>query len=138
MLLPPFVGRQRRDGLWQTTCFEMFHLIGDGPAYAEYNFSPSEAWAVYDFNTWREGMAERSMSHDPVITPRAGRDVLIFDVALPMHDLRPLPGAMSLTAVIEEVGGAKSYWALAHGDPAKPDFHHPACFAASLRPPEAS
>ena len=138
VVLPPFGGRQRKDGLWQATCFEMFHLLGNGPAYAEYNFSPSEAWAAYDFSGWREGMAARPMSHDPVITPRAGRDVMIFDVALPLHDLRPLPGAMSLTAVIEEAGGVKSYWALAHGNPDKPDFHHPACFAASLRPPEAS
>ena len=33
--------------------------------------------------------------------------------------------------IIEEVGGAKSYWALGHGGD-KPDFHDPACFTARL------
>ena len=42
---------------------------------------------------------------------------------------------MGLTAVIEEEGGVKSFWALAHGDPAKPDFHDPACFTAKLPAP---
>ena len=30
---------------------------------------------------------------------------------------------VSITAVIEEKGGRKSYWALAH-PPGRPDFHH--------------
>jgi len=29
-----------------------------------------------------------------------------------------------------------SYWALAHPE-GKPDFHDPACFAATLEPPDA-
>ena len=38
---------------------------------------------------------------------------------------------LGLSAVLEEVDGTKSYWALTHpGD--KPDFHHPDCFAAKL------
>ncbi len=135
VLIPPFTGRQRRDGLWQTTCFEMFVQPSDGAPYAEFNFSPSESYAAYDFTTWREGMSERALSHDPVITPRRGGDVLIMDVAIPLADLPALPAALSLTCVIEEEGGAKSYWAMAHGSPAKPDFHDPACFAATLEPP---
>ena len=44
---------------------------------------------------------------------------------------------MNLAAVIEEEGGVKSYWALAH--PAeKPDFHDPACFTATLAAPRAA
>src|SRR3546814_3736372 len=31
---------------------------------------------------------------------------------------------LALSAVIEELDGTKSYWALAH-PPGKPDFHHP-------------
>lgn len=137
VILPPFTGRMRADELWQTTCCEMFLQPIDGGTYAEFNFSPSEAWAAYDFAGWRQGMAQRSLSHDPVITPRAGRDLLIVDVAVPLHDLPPLPAALSLTAVIEEVGGVKSYWAMAHGNPERPDFHDPACFAASLAAPAA-
>lgn len=137
VILPQFAGRQRADELWQTTCCEMFLLPIDGGTYAEFNFSPSEAWAAYDFAGWRKGMAERSLSHDPVITPRPGRNLLIMDVAVPLHDLPPLPAALSLTAVIEETGGVKSYWAMAHSHPERPDFHDPACFAASLAAPAA-
>ena len=38
---------------------------------------------------------------------------------------------LALSAVIEELDGTKSYWALAH-PPGKPDFHHPDCFALTL------
>ncbi len=41
---------------------------------------------------------------------------------------------IGISAVIEETDGTKSYWALAH-PPGKPDFHHPACFAATLPAP---
>jgi hypothetical protein len=39
--------------------------------------------------------------------------------------------SVSLTTIVEESDGTFSYWALAHaaGDP---DFHRPACFAATL------
>ena len=48
--------------------------------------------------------------------------------------LRKLTPGHGLAAVIEEQSGAKSYWAIAH--PAdKPDFHDPACFAATLPAP---
>ncbi|MFC3096482.1 DOMON-like domain-containing protein [Alteraurantiacibacter palmitatis] len=132
VILPPFAGRERQDGLWQATCFEMFVQPAGGTAYAEYNFSPSEAYAAYDFATWREGMAERPLSHAPVISPRKGIGLFLFDVAIPLADLPALPAALSLTCVIEEEGGAKSYWAMDHGRSPQPDFHQAACFAASL------
>ena len=42
-------------------------------------------------------------------------------------------GRIGVSAVIEEVDGTKSYWALAHA-PGPPDFHNPACFAHHLPP----
>jgi hypothetical protein len=33
----------RRDGLWRTTCFEVFILADDTPGYFEANFSPSSS-----------------------------------------------------------------------------------------------
>ena len=44
---------------------------------------------------------------------------------------------LALSAVIEELDGTKSYWALAH-PPGKPDFHHPDCFALTLGAPDAA
>ena len=108
--------------------------LGAG-AYSEFNFAPSERWAAYDFTGYRTGMAERAMARAPVITPRRGGDVLFCDVAIASATLPPLPWRYGLTAVLEEAGGVKSYWALAH--PAeKPDFHDPACLGAWLAAPD--
>jgi hypothetical protein len=136
VVLPPLAGKGRRDGLWQATCFELFVKQPGADAYAEFNLSPSERWAAYDFAGYRDGMAERPMPRDPVITPRRGGSTLIFDVAIPAAALPAPPWIYGLTAVIVEQGGATSYWAIAHR-PDKPDFHDEACFAAKLAAPQA-
>ena len=136
IILPPFAGRARTDGLWQTTCFELF-VKGPGAAgYAEFNLSPSERWAAYDFAGYREGMTDRPVPRAPVCTPRRGGSVLIFDAAIPAAALPPPPWEYGLTAVIEEAVGQKSFWAIAH-PPEKPDFHDPACMAAQLAAPDS-
>lgn len=135
LVLPAFAGQGRADGLWQTTCFELFVRSSKGEGYAEFNLSPSERWAAYDFAGYRDGMSERPCPRDPVCTPRGGRSVLIFDAAIPAAALPPLPWHYGLSAVIEEEGGHKSFWAIAHS-PGQPDFHSPACFAAQLAAPE--
>jgi hypothetical protein len=131
LIAPPFAGKGRADGLWRTTCFEMFVAReGDG-GYAEFNLSPSERWAAYDFAAYREGMTERSASRDAVCTLRRGGALAIFDAAIPVPALPPLPWRFGLTAVIEEEGGAKSYWAAAHCRE-QPDFHDDATFVSHL------
>ena len=137
VVVPPLAGKARADGLWQATCFELFVRPGEGEGYAEFNLSPSEQWAAYDFTGYRAGMAERPVPRDPVCTPRRGTNLLIFDAAIPASALPDLPWYYGLSAVIEEQGGHMSYWALAH-PPGKPDFHHPACFAARLPAPDAA
>ena len=137
LIVPAFAGKGRADGLWKTTCFEAFLKPEDGAAYVELNLSPSERWAAYDFATYREGMAERPFPREPECTMRAGQQLAIFDAAIPAGGLPELPCDLGLSAVIEEEGGIISYWALTHPE-GKPDFHHPACFAARLPPPGAS
>ncbi len=172
VVVPRPAGRKRQDGLWQTTCFELFihpHPAHAEPvearaptpdpaptvsrllrraqdergdeegagvidAYTEFNFAPSERWAAYDFTGYRAGMTERPIARAPVITPRRGADVLFCDVAIPTAVLPPLPWRYGFTAVLEEAGGVKSYWAMAHARD-RPDFHDPACHAALLAAP---
>ncbi|MDP3905705.1 MAG: DOMON-like domain-containing protein [Novosphingobium sp.] len=136
LVVPPFAGKGRADGLWQTTCFELFVRPPGSEGYAEFNLSPSERWAAYDFTGYRAGMAARPMPRDPDCTLRRGRNSAIFDAAIPLAALTPPPWDVALTAVIEEAGGHKSYWAMQHPD-GKADFHHPACFAGTLAAPEA-
>ena len=135
LVVPKFGGKGRADNLWQTTCFELFLRPAGGAAYCEFNLSPSERWAAYDFADRREGMAQRPFAREPDCTLRLGRAMAIFDAALPRAQLPDPPCAVGLAAVIEEEGGVKSYWALCHQGEA-PDFHDPACFTATLGPPK--
>ncbi len=141
VLVPPFAGKGRADGLWRETCFELFVKKPAEAAYTELNLSPSERWAAYDFAGYRAGSANRMMPRNPDCTVRIGPDMMIFDAALPLAGLPPLPWRLGISAVIEEQAGdgarITSYWALEH-PPGKADFHSPACFAATLAPPSAS
>lgn len=136
--LPPPADPLRADGLWKSTCFEMFLRPDGGPeeqgrAYSEFNFSPSGQWACYDFTAYREGMAERPMRRRPHIHAQQENGLFLLHVSLDPRDLPEGPLAMALTAVIDDQDGTKSYWSLFH-PPGKPDFHHPACFTARLDP----
>jgi hypothetical protein len=136
LVVPPFAGRGRANELWKTTCFELFLQPDGGDAYVELNLSPSERWAAYDFTAYREGMSERPASREPDCTMRQGSSFAIFDAAIPRDILPTLPAAANFSAVIEEHGGVKSFWALAHPVD-KPDFHDSTCFTAELAPPPA-
>lgn len=130
---------RRRDGLWRTTCFELF-ARGPETAYAEINVAPSGDWAAYAFDGYRAGMRDlpevTGIAIARVATP--GRFVLeaTLDPAPLAGPLGPPPWRIGLSAVIEAPRGQVSYWALAHC-PEKPDFHHEACFAAQLPAPPA-
>ena len=117
LVIPPSAAPQRTDGLWKTTCFEIF--VGkEGKGYREYNLSPSGQWAAYEFDDYRTGMRNSS----------ADIEVKIFEIN---SDLQltakiiaelPNPVLVGLTAVIEEMDGAIRYWSTAFA-PGKPDFH---------------
>ena len=136
VIVPPFAGKGRMDGLWQETCFELF-IKGDAEdgGYVELNLSPSEQWAAYDFAAYRSGMENRDMPRDPDCTIRRGGNILIFDASIPVAGLPPLPWQIGISAVLAEDDGegeiARSFWALRHPQ-GRPDFHAPAGFAARL------
>ena len=128
----PWRAPGRADELWRTTCFELFLRL-DAARYVEFNFSPSTRWAAYAFSGYRNGMTPLPRDVDPFIERL--EDGVEVDCDLGGLPLGPL--AMSLSAVIEEEGGVKSFWALAHA-PGPPDFHNPACFIATLPAPGRS
>lgn len=128
--LPPPATSSRTDNLWQTTCFELFLKLGSGTEYVEFNFSPSGQWAAYAFLDYRAGMRDLALTVPPHVE-RHGESWMI-DVDLTEVPMRHR--AMGVTAVIEELDGTRSYWALAHA-PGPPDFHNPDCFIATLPAP---
>ncbi len=133
LLVPCRTEPERTDGLWQTTCFELF-VQGSEEGYREFNFSPSGAWAAYRFTGYREGMTPLDTPAPEIALEQTG-ERLALTVTLDASALPPMPWKIGLSAVIEEQDGTKSYWALAH-PPGKPDFHHPACFALQLPYPD--
>ena len=133
LVVPSFAGRGRGDELWTTTCFELF-VAGEGEDYIEFNLSPSERWNAYAFSGRRADMQEHPMPREPDCTIRLGSSFAIFDAAIPGGSLPISESPVGISCVIEEEGGVKSYWALAHASDA-PDFHDPACFTATLPAP---
>ncbi len=135
LVLPGPASAARTDGLWSTTCFEAFLRPDSDAGYMEINFSPSSQWAAYDFTGYREGMSPAVLATAPAIGLDASDEHFALEadiVGLPVQAGSKVQ--LALSAVIEEAGGTKSYWALAH-PPGKPDFHHPDCFALILAPP---
>lgn len=135
--IPTVVPARRSDRLWQHTCFEAFLRASSGAEYYEFNFSPSTQWAAYWFRDYRDGMSGAEISA-PSIELQSRPDGLALLASLELDRLSGLTRKASwhlgLSALIEDVSGGKSYWALAH-PPGKPDFHHLDGFAYELFPP---
>jgi hypothetical protein len=132
LYLPPTGAPTRADELWRRTCFEAFVRPGADEAYFEFNFAPTRWWAAYSFDRYREGMAVAGDIVPSQIEAHTHADRFELHVELELATW-PADGAwrLGLTAVIEELNGEKSYWALAH-PPQKPDFHHPDGFVLKL------
>ena len=136
--IPPLVPAARRDELWQHTCFEAFIRASSGPEYYEFNFAPSTQWAVYRFSSYRNGMSVATEITTPSIVVHSKPDCLTLQASLELNRLSGLTRkalwCLGLSALIEDIGGRKSYWALVH-PPGKPDFHHVGGFAHEFSPP---
>jgi hypothetical protein len=118
----------RTDGLWRTTCFELFARASPDSGYSEFNFSPSGHWAAYMFEGYRQGMRDLSVAPPAVAcVQQAGSLTLTATRVAPGVGAGPIQIAAS--AVLEDLDGRIYYWALQHPD-GKPDFHHAAGFAA--------
>ena len=121
--VPPIALPERRDFLWQTTCFEIFWQPHGGTWYREFNLSPSSCWAAYDFDDFRLNSRDAPVDAIAVACSWSGSElVLRADIAAELRD----PAQVALNAVVEDHSGNIQYWALAfpHG---KPEFHSEIC-----------
>jgi hypothetical protein len=144
LVMPALVAPARTDDLWRHTCFEAFVRKSPGSGYYEFNFAPSTQWAAYQFSGYRSGMRVAAEIGDPAIEVNSSPDRYILRASLNPDELW-LPAnrgerqggaawGLGLSAVIEEAGGRRSFWALAHPR-GIPDFHHSDCFALELLEP---
>jgi hypothetical protein len=133
--LPCVTTPVRSDELWRHTCFEAFIGAFEESAYYEFNFAPSTRWAAYRFTGYRNGMVVAPEIGAPEIDMQSSPDSCTLRATLALGCLSALPHdtpwRLGLSAVIEEMSGRLSYWALAH-PPGPPDFHHADCFTYEL------
>jgi hypothetical protein len=137
--LPAAADPVRTDDLWRHTCFEAFLQPLAGVRYFEVNLSPSTQWATYAFTGYRAAMRNADELSAPGIVCDVVPDTLDLRAALDLRlaDIGKTPWLLGLSAVIEEMDGAKSYWALAHPGE-RPDFHNQLGFTIELAPPDAT
>lgn len=126
---------QRADRLWEHTCFEAFIRAPGVAGYHELNVAASRDWALFRFSAYRKPLALPHVEEPPKILARRLDDALEVDAAVRLRDLADLAGAsalqIALCAVIEELDGTLSHWALRHR-PEKADFHDPGGYAIEL------
>jgi len=138
LCMPTVTAPTRTDGLWRHTCFEAFVGASPDAGYYELNFAPSTQWAAYRFSDYRGGMRVANEISAPGFEVETNGEGYRLRVSAELDRLLGLPGdsawRLGLSAVIQETGGRKSYWALVH-PPGKADFHHPDCFALELPAP---
>jgi hypothetical protein len=128
-VMPEPIESARAENLWESTCFEAFLRVPGTESYREWNFAPSTAWAAYDFSSHRDGRADAEVAV-PYVRVEDNMTWWALGATISMDAKSVFE--VGLSAILEEQDGTKSYWALAHPQGDKPDFHDPACFAAHL------
>lgn len=115
---------QRKDKLWEHTCFEVFLGSMRRQDYWEFNLSPSGDWNVYSFSGYREGMKpEIYFNALPFEVKIYSGRMLELETAIDLKFLEDCSDITAgLSAVLEQKDGPKSYWAVCHRKDA-PDFH---------------
>ena len=114
----------RRDGIWQSTCMELFISTPSMQRYWEYNFCPSGDWNIYQLSSYRSNLQAEPNCRQPSITQNshAGGDELAVITQLPPALIDQQDLILAITAVVEQRNDHLSYWALHHGG-SEADFH---------------
>src|SRR5438034_673280 len=106
------------DDLWKHTCFEAFVQPTGSRGYYEFNFSPTKQWAVYRFDSYRNGMTPMNMANPPDISIRKTHDCLELKATFPLPFSAGIdaaqPPKLALTAVVQEDSGRLCYWCARH------------------------
>ena len=110
---------ERKDNLWESTCFELFVAEVGKKEYTEINVSPSGDWNAYSFSDYRSGMTPNKEITN--IGFFNAQNLTELNVGFSVNSKIPKL-ALGISAVLKLNSGATTYWAYKHiGD--KPDFH---------------
>ena len=138
VVIPPVgQGRERRDRLWEKTCFEFFIMQGEKPSktspYWEFNLSPTGDWNVFALSGYRDGLKEETAFSAMPFTIQTASTELQLEISV---DIDPLllttePLFLGMSAVILLAQEQETFWAVAHPS-SEADFHHPDSFVIRL------
>lgn len=120
---------QRRDNLWQSSCFELFIAEAGHTNYWELNLSPNGDWNVYRLESYRTGLTpELEITRLPHRIQHhlgsTGREQLEVKLSLELAGAIDAQAELELSAttVLEHQRLGCSYWAWLHTGK-EPDFH---------------
>jgi hypothetical protein len=123
---------QRKDNLWQHTCFELFLGNNKSEQYLEYNFSPSLDWNATLFQNYRKSSepANCEPPHNKIIQLTDSRHE--YQVTIPLTKAETAQTLnLGITTIIESTDSQIMYYALTH-TANKPDFHQRDSFILTL------
>ncbi|MEM6447543.1 MAG: DOMON-like domain-containing protein [Cyanobacteria bacterium P01_D01_bin.123] len=117
-------GRDRRDLLWQTTCFEWFLRQPEHSTYWEFNVSPSGDWNAYRFSDYRQHITEETAIEALPFRVTRTEECFQLEVEVNLGGIlvAKTPIEVAIAAVIQTQSGELSYWAL-HHPKERADFH---------------
>jgi len=132
---PPasLVAPERRDLLWQNTCFEVFLSSGKSAQdpYFEINAAPQGDWNIYSLQAYRQNLTVFQQGQITVQSEMSpSKDQARVSVTL-NASFSSAPHFVGLTAVLQFQDGSLSYWALHHPH-SEADFHDKRGFIVSL------
>lgn len=123
---------ERKTGLWEHTCFEVFLKSPWERSYLELNYAPGGAWSAFHFDDYRQAMRDDLEVSQLTGDLKQTESLLSGSVRVAR---KKTPWARELcaglTCVLESRDRALSYWALVHTD-AQPNFHFPNSFICRL------
>lgn len=136
---------ERRDRLWEHTCFECFiapviasetQHTREQP-YWEVNLSPQGHWNVFSLTGYRQDLREEQAIASIPFTVNTSPAGLHLTMHLDINQLippkQPIRLGISMIVLIkgESEAAKETFWAIAHPGP-EADFHHPASFVIPL------
>lgn len=131
LILPSASSTERRDGLWEHTCFEAFVGQPGQLGYWEINLSPNGDWNFYHLSGYRENLKPDDALNKLPITLHKNASGLELSCTVPLSSVidPDSPLEISLTAVLEHPTEGCSFWAWKHSGK-EADFHLRESFTA--------
>ncbi len=108
----------RKNGLWQTTCFEAFWAIPKEKGYWELNLSGAGEWNLYHFDDYRIPQPPRECEDFSISGWNCTVDSLHCTLSLKMK----LPALQASLCAIARTDQQTYYFSTKHAGE-KPDFH---------------